>query len=163
MSDETPWQDKERLTRLYHDEGLTTREIADRLGCTNGTVSRWLDKHEIETRENWKAGVEAAVEETRVQYADYRDLETGYPYWSVNAAPDSDKSTLIVYVHRLLAVAEYGFEAVSNRVVHHENGIKWDNRPENIDVMTRGEHQNEHRLGKEYTGHSFVNAAEGSQ
>ena len=46
-----------------------------------------------------------------------------------------------VYVHRLLAVAEYGFDAVKNKEVHHKNGIPWDNRPENIKVVGIKQHR----------------------
>jgi len=49
-----------------------------------------------------------------------------------------------VLVHRLLAVAEYGYENVCDNVIHHKNGIRWDNRPDNIEVMTRSEHSKLH-------------------
>jgi hypothetical protein len=45
-----------------------------------------------------------------------------------------------VFVHRLLAVAEYGFDAVCGMDIHHKNGIKWDNRPSNIVIMDHAEH-----------------------
>ncbi len=44
-----PWQDRETLRRLYVDEGLHTHQIAARLGCSKQTVSRWLNRHDIET------------------------------------------------------------------------------------------------------------------
>jgi len=45
-----------------------------------------------------------------------------------------------VSVHRLLAVAEFGFDAVCDMEVHHKNGCKRDNRPANIELMTSEEH-----------------------
>jgi len=56
-----------------------------------------------------------------------------------------------VYVHRLLAVSEYGFDAVKNKEVHHKNGIKWDNRPENIELLTVEEHR-QLEADKKYNG-----------
>lgn len=56
-----------------------------------------------------------------------------------------------VYVphHRLLAVVECYAEStplwailadLDGKDVHHENGIKWDNRPENIETIEHGAH-----------------------
>jgi hypothetical protein len=50
-------------------------------------------------------------------------------------------------VHRLLAVAEFGADAVADKVVHHKNGIPWDNRPDNIELLDRAEHSRHHRQG----------------
>lgn len=137
-----PWRDAETLRRLYHGQGLTTREIANRLGCSNGTVSQWLDRHDIETRENWTAGVEAAKRANRVERVKLRTLDSGYEYWASHEwrPGDDSRTSEIVYVHRLLAVAEYGFDAVADQDVHHENGIPWDNRSENITLLDKGEH-----------------------
>lgn len=38
------------LRRLYHVDGLTVEEIADRLSLTKGTVSRWMDRWGIPAR-----------------------------------------------------------------------------------------------------------------
>lgn len=48
---EPPWQEEERLRRLYVDEGLTVAEIGDRLGCAGTTISDWLNRHNIDTRD----------------------------------------------------------------------------------------------------------------
>ncbi|WP_134672642.1 helix-turn-helix domain-containing protein [Halorussus marinus] len=133
-----PWQNAAVLTHLYQHNGLTTREIADRLGCNHSTVSRWLNIHGIETRENWKAGVEAARRANRSEYARVRTLPSGYEYWS--SKEGSDRTNRLVYVHRLLAVAEHGFDAVADTQVHHRNGIPFDNRPDNIELLDAAEH-----------------------
>lgn len=44
------YKDKEVLRNLFHDEGLTQSEMAERLDCSHGTVSNWMRKHGIETR-----------------------------------------------------------------------------------------------------------------
>ena len=45
-----------------------------------------------------------------------------------------------VYEHRLV-MEEYLFEGA---IVHHRNGIKHDNRQENLEVITRAEHNRVH-------------------
>jgi transcriptional regulator with XRE-family HTH domain len=141
-ADRRPWRDAETLERLYIAEELTTREIADRLGCTNGTVSKWLNHHDIPTRENWVAGVEAAKRANREERVAQRTLPSGYEYWA--SKEGADRTNRIVYVHRLLAVAEHGFDAAAEREVHHCNGIPWDNRPENIDLLSKSDHGRHH-------------------
>lgn len=49
------------------------------------------------------------------------------------------------YLHRLLAVAEYGYEEVADKVVHHESGCGLDNRPDAITLMDKGEHLSLHK------------------
>lgn len=48
------------------------------------------------------------------------------------------------YVHRLVAVAEFGVEAVKDHDVHHVNGIEWDNRPENLEPRQPTRHARYH-------------------
>lgn len=40
-----------------------------------------------------------------------------------------------VPVHQLVAVAEFGIEAVEKHDVHHLNTTHWDNRPENLTLI----------------------------
>lgn len=59
-----------------------------------------------------------------------------------------DYSQNYVAVHRLLAVAEHGFDAVGPDVdVHHSNGVPWDNRPSNIELIDKGKHAALHNEG----------------
>jgi len=46
-----------------------------------------------------------------------------------------------VPIHRLVAVAEYGVDEVKEKHIHHKNGVKWDNRPENLEPLSNSEHQ----------------------
>lgn len=52
----------------------------------------------------------------------------------------ADKDDNVV-IHRLVAVAEHGIEAVKGKHIHHKNGVKWDNRPENLEPLSNSEHQ----------------------
>ena len=63
------------------------------------------------------------------------EYHDGYP--RVRTWPDSGE----FYVHRLTAVAEYGFEHVRGKQIHHLNGHRFDGRPSNLVPLTATEHQ----------------------
>lgn len=45
-----------------------------------------------------------------------------------------------VSVHRLLAVSEFGFDAVVDKQIHHKEPIPWLNTPDNIIALTKRQH-----------------------
>lgn len=47
---ERPWRDRDLLERLYWDEWMSTRDIAEEFECDSKTVLNWLNRHGIETR-----------------------------------------------------------------------------------------------------------------
>jgi len=122
------------LQRLYVEEQKTGEEIAELYGITNSTVYYWLDKHGIETRgEPWKAP------ENGLRYEMTAD---GHMSWRQTPTPNRENH--FMFVHRLVAVAEYGADAVAGNHIHHKNGIPWDNRPENLKVLSPSEHMKLH-------------------
>jgi transposase len=137
-----PWRDPHYLQYLYRGRGLSTLAIAERLDCAPSTVRRWLDRHGVERRSLSEAQLtrvrrESVPFETRSPEA----RDAGYEYWHHSYRrrhPDGDQSW--IPVHRLLAVSEFGFDAVADNDVHHINGIRWDNRPENITLLSREHH-----------------------
>lgn len=44
------WRNKWLLRHFYKNMGLSTTELAEKLGCSQQTVHRWLQRHGIETR-----------------------------------------------------------------------------------------------------------------
>ena len=114
-----PYADPGQLRELYHEQGYSLREIADELRCHYTTVHQYMEKHGIERRD-------ANYNPEKSQYATFTMHTAGYELWVDNS------DTLLV--HRLVAVATHGFDAVCDGIIHHENGIKWDNRPENLTV-----------------------------
>lgn len=45
-----PWQDEDTLREMYHDQQMTQQEIADELGCSTGSITKWMKRHDIEAR-----------------------------------------------------------------------------------------------------------------
>lgn len=50
---ESAWRDESTLRRLHYDEGLTKREIAERVGCSQFTLNKWWQRFDIETVDNY--------------------------------------------------------------------------------------------------------------
>lgn len=136
------YKDEDTLRRLYHEEGLSGREMAERLDCGQQTVFRWMENFGIERQDK----VQAIKEHHRVEYANYRMNTDGHYMWLAAHEGKNEK----VYVARLLAVAEHGTDAVEGMHAHHKNGVPWDNRPENIELMTPAEHTSHHSQGKDH-------------
>jgi len=140
-----PWRDKPTLKKLYYGRKMGCGEIGDLLGCSYSCVIRWMKKHGLERRSNRESQHLA----TASSHASYSTGVRGYEKWTVGHRGESE----YLYVHRLLAVAVYGFSAVCDNDVHHVNQVKWDNRPENITVLSPGEHRTEHNKRQDAPWH----------
>lgn len=72
-----------------------------------------------------------------------------YDYAIVPDHPNRNKNNYVFY-HRVVMENLLGRLLTEDEVVHHKNGNKKDNRPENLEVMTREEHTRLHasRHGK---------------
>lgn len=139
------YKDAEELRSLYHGQLLSSRQIADELGVSKDTINRWLDKHGIEKR-----GRKEALRLRRLKKPPEISVsESGYI--RVRSKLDGKKEGM--GLHRLIAVAEHGVEAVADKVVHHKNGVRWDNRPENLELMEWSEHNKHHAIEGEYHEH----------
>jgi len=95
-----------------------------------------MEKHDIERRERVSAARWASRNEWLHRYLDSQGYINYEDTWSDNRT---------IGIHRLLAISEFGIEAVKDKVVHHKNRIPWDNRPDNIEIMTTEEHSCHHQ------------------
>ena len=128
-----PWQTLEDLKHLYHGENMTLEEIGKLFGKSDPTLTYWADKVGLDTR--------TSAETMRLQPPDIHTSADGYERFTTTQ--DGNSVTTIQH-HRLIAVAEHGFDAVASNHVHHKNSIPWDNRPENLKVMDPKDHQKLH-------------------
>lgn len=124
-----PYKDKDKLQKLYHEEKLNCFEIADKFDTTDSTIRDWMDRFDIERIPMGPKTPEPNLYTTG----------EGYEFISHQQGDE-------FRLHRLLAVAEYGFEKVKGREVHHKNNIPWDNRPENLELLSKEDHARHHAI-----------------
>jgi len=138
-----PWKDPELLESLYWGEDMPLWKMAERWGCDRSTVGYWMNKHGIDKRGRGHIdrNVGRSLQPRGPPLKVNRD---GYEVFSVNDKID-DVSTF--FHHQLLAIAD---GADPDRVfddghnIHHINRIPWDNRTENLEVLTKSEHAKIH-------------------
>ena len=134
-----PYKDEDLMRRLYQDEMMSMTAMAEQFDCSSSTIRKYLDKFGIETRE--------LGEQISIGYGNGPTIvpmntkQRGHEIWNHHWKQEHDT----VAVHRLVAVAKYGIDAVHRKVVHHKNGIPWDNRPQNLELMEHGDHSVHHR------------------
>ena len=134
IEQERAYRNADVLHRLYHTESLSLHDMADKLDCDAETIRRWMKHHDIERRDRAEA-MRGANRKERATV-----IINKYGYEIAAAYSRQRESVEKVRIHRLIAVAQHGFEAVVGMDVHHDNGIKWDNRPGNLEVLSPEKH-----------------------
>jgi len=124
-----PWRDEEMLREEYVHKQRSSYELAEEWGCSSSTVLHWVRKYRLGKYSRLPRFITVT-----------KGNNQGYETLTGSRSGDSYH----VIHHRLLAVAEWGFDAVADKDVHHKNGIRWDNRPENLELLTKEEHTQEH-------------------
>jgi len=143
MSDkheDAPWRDEETLREEYVHKQRTTYELAEEWGCNASTVNSWVRKY----------GLDKYSQLPKFTLGSRKDEELPDGKRNLSATReqlfhrDERGSLNRIYHHRLLAVAEWGIDAICGKHVHHQNHIPWDNRAENLTLLTSTEHAQEH-------------------
>ena len=116
--------DVDEMVRLW-GEGLSSQEIAGHFGCLMGSVWARLRKRGVDTSRRPR--------KKRVHRHSH-----GYLKY------DGE------YVHRQVAATKIGRPLAPGEVVHHKNGIRHDNRPENLEVFpSHSAHMARERIQRE--------------
>lgn len=133
---------KEYLITEYSEKMRSMTSIAKELGISWVIVSRYLDKYEIPKRtkseqqngersSNWKGGRHIK--------------DNGYIEIYCPSHPNASKRKC-VYEHQLVAEQKLGRYLKKDEVVHHIDMNKTNNSPQNLVVLTNGNHIKLHSL-----------------
>lgn len=132
----TPYRDRRVLSELYYGRYQTLEGVAERLDCSPSTVRNWMDKAGLKRRDG---------RFRRRERATFCHAPGGYEMWVAHEPP---RSTSAVYVHGLAVIADGAdpYEVFSDEgLVHHRNCQPFDNRPENLEVLSATQHSRTHK------------------
>ncbi len=121
------------LNEKYVEDGLSSNELGDLIGCSRSTVLRLLRRYGIDVRKSNQEKPPWFGTDTQ-----------GYESIKHNSKHGKHEFR----IHRLMAVAKYGFEKACENDVHHKSEVEWDNRMENIEIMTHSEHRRHHAIDR---------------
>nr|DAP58086.1 MAG TPA: homing endonuclease [Caudoviricetes sp.] len=139
--------DAEKVKNLY-ESGMTQVEVAGILGVSQKVVFKFMKRNNIPARKSAKRDQNGA-KNSYWRGGKTRD-EFGYIMVQCKEHPRASKCGGYVPEHILVAEKKIGRYLTENEVVHHINGVKWDNRPENLAVMTKSEHTKLHWMIRKY-------------
>lgn len=133
------YRSEEWLKEKYVADGMSTYEIADMCGVDQSTISNWINKFGIASRP--RGGSDSEGEVT------YSVTSKGYGVirWAGHE----------VRVHRLSAVAWFGWDSVVGKHIHHESGHPLDNRESVLRPVTPAEHNRIHKTA-EHSGRDYM-------
>jgi hypothetical protein len=151
----------DEMKRLYVTERKTLKQVAEIIGCSDKSIERHLKNNGIKLRTRSEAQKGHKVSDKVREVArelGKRQVGPNNPMWKgkVNRSngyigirkPDHPFASKDGYVmqHRLVVEAALGRYLTKDEDVHHINGIKTDNRLENLEVLHKSEHARFHGL-----------------
>lgn len=137
----------------------TMRQIAADVGSSYSAVQYMTVKHglRVPKRRTYNVTVDKSAISKRAYLKKYPDGRLGEKaanwrggkrdfkgYITIYSPDHPNNNQGYVFEHRLVAEQKLGRLLTKDEVVHHINGDKSDNRPENLEVCLRSEHVHHH-------------------
>jgi hypothetical protein len=144
------YKNKSYLYEQHWAEMNSLREIGRKNDVSHKTISYWFEKFDLPKR-----GVGGELPWVPFRTEESGSQSEGYEKWRHAVNYEDGRIDHRLSHHRLLAVAEFGFDAVCDMHVHHKNEIKWDNRPENLEIVEPSEHIEYHHKQGNYDDNEF--------
>ena len=137
----------ETLTELHWGHNLTMQEIGNIYGVHRDAISYGFKKRKLSQRTK----AEAIKLAYKLHPERYHHTLSGerHPNWKGGRRKEKNGYVILFdpsrqhrrsYEHRIIASQKLGRPLKSGEIVHHLNGIKDDNRPENLIVIKQTEH-----------------------
>ena len=143
------------LKQLYVDGKLSANEIGQRLNVSGRTIGKYLRMYNISIRPLSELSRQWAAkhtfpkgDQTNSWKGGRIEQGSGYIKIRIPEYPHADKSGY-VFEHILVWEQVHGRPVPDGWQVHHLNGIKNDNRPENLIILPANHHSKHHLLYKD--------------
>lgn len=145
MAKQPNWTPAEDSILRQHYSDKFNEEISVMLPGRTG-IAVMKRAHRLGLRKGPTFHKRRAERQSRLQIGNRHYTSTGYVIVYV---PDHPYASGRGYVmeHRLVMEKHIGRHLLPHEVVHHKNEIKDDNRVENLELMTHGEHTRLHHIG----------------
>ena len=131
---------EEKILELYGQMG--SGGVAEELGVGKSTAVRAIKEVRGSLRSSKEAGEKRSEEMGAAP--DVWNAKAPYLTHHDQGYEEIRHRGNRVYVHRLAAIAWYGYDAVAGHHIHHKNRIPWDNREGNVEPMTASDHRSHH-------------------
>ena len=137
---------KELLYQKYYKENLTKKEVAEFFGISRDTVYLRCRDYGFPNKFNFKKInniFKNGKDNRNWKGGKFLDKRTGYI--KIGVPGRTRKETRYMPEHRFIMEQYLGRSLTKNEAVHHINGIRVDNRIENLHLYSTGDHAKTHK------------------